>query len=232
MSGDVVFLLDVDNPLLDNDRVSADLKAYLDDRFGRESSDLYWAILNQLRNELGYTDYLGALERYRLMTPYDPRLLEVSSFRVDDPFPTRLSPGAMQTVRHLGQWGPTVILSDGDVVFQPRKVQRSGLWEAVDGRVLIYIHKEQMLDDVKRRYPARHYVMIDDKLRILAAMKKIWNDQLTTVFPRQGHYALDPKIIAAYPPPDVAIERIGDLLNYDLPVLMGQIGRASCRERV
>jgi FMN phosphatase YigB (HAD superfamily) len=220
MSGDIVFLLDVDNTLLDNDRVSADLKAYLDDRFGRESGDLYWAILNQLRNELGYTDYLGALQRYRLMTPYDPRLLEVSSFLVDYPFTSRLYSGTMQTIRHLGQWGPTVILSDGDVVFQPRKVQRSGLWEAVDGRVLIYIHKEQMLDDVKRRYPARHYVMVDDKLRILTAMKGSWHDQLTTVFPRQGHYALDSKIVAEYPTPDITVDRIGLLFDYDLPELI------------
>ena len=132
-------------------------------------------------------------------------------------------------IEHLRRWGLTVILSDGDVVFQPRKVQRSGLWEAVEGRVLIYIHKEQMLDDVEQRYPARHYVMVDDKLRILAAMKKIWGNRLTTVFPRQGHYALDPKNILAYPAADLTIERIGDLVECDLPALLGD-ARAGGRQ--
>ena len=209
MDDDVVFLLDVDNTLLDNDRVSGDLKTYLDREFGTDCGDLYWMILDELRNELGYTDYLGALQRYRLVVAYDPRVLEVSSFLVDYPFANRLYAGSLETVRHLRQWGPTVILSDGDVVFQPRKVQSSGLWDAVEGHVLIYIHKEQMLDDVKRRYPAHHYIMVDDKLRILAAMKRSWQDQLTTIFPRQGHYACDPKIVAAYPAPDITVDRIG-----------------------
>jgi len=217
---EVVFLLDVDNTLLDNDRVQADLKVYLEREFGLENSNRYWAIFDQLRAELGYADYLGALQRYRLGDMHDPRLLVVSSFLVDYPFAKRLYPGSLDAIVHLRKWGPTVILSDGDVVFQPRKVQRSGLWEAVEGRVLIYIHKEQMLDDVRQRYPARHYVMVDDKLRILAAMKSICGGQLTTVFPRQGHYALDPKIVAANPPADITIQRIGDLVDYDLPALV------------
>ncbi|PYS10630.1 MAG: haloacid dehalogenase [Acidobacteria bacterium] len=220
MDDDVVFLLDVDNTLLDNDRVSGDLKTYLDREFGTDCGDLYWMILDELRNELGYTDYLGALQRYRLVVAYDPRVLEVSSFLVDYPFANRLYAGSLETVRHLRQWGPTVILSDGDVVFQPRKVQSSGLWDAVEGHVLIYIHKEQMLDDVKRRYPAHHYIMVDDKLRILAAMKRSWQDQLTTIFPRQGHYACDPKIVARYPAPDITVERIGALVDYDLQALI------------
>jgi len=219
MADDVVFLLDVDNTLLDNDHVSADLKTHLDHHLGRESGDRYFTILEQLRNELGYTDYLGALQRYRLATPYDPRLLEVSSFLVDYPFANRLYAGSLDTITHLRQWGPTVILSDGDVVFQPRKVQRSGLWEAVEGHVLIYIHKEEMLDDVKRRYPARHYVMVDDKLRILTAMKRSWHHQVTTIFPRQGHYALDPKIVAAHPAPDITVDRIGALVDYDFAAI-------------
>src|SRR3989442_8295997 len=168
----VVFLLDVDNTLLDNDRIQTDLKKYLDREVGPESCNRYWTIFEQLRSEVGYADYLGALQRYRLSSLHDPRLLMVSSFLVDYPFANRLYPGSLDTIEHLRQWGPTVILSDGDVVFQPRKVQRAGLWEAVEGRVLIYIHKEQMLDDVKQRYPARHYLMVDDKLHILAAMKK------------------------------------------------------------
>src|SRR5512142_221158 len=181
---DMVVLLDCDNTLLDNDTVGADLSAHLAREFGVESRDRYWAILEQLRTELGYVDYLGALQRYRLGAEGDTRLLLMSAFLVDYPFATRLYPGALDAIRHLRTGGLTVILSDGDVVFQPRKIQRSGLWAAVDGRVLIYIHKEQMLDAVAERYPARHYVMVDDKLRILAAMKAIWGDRLTTIFPR------------------------------------------------
>jgi len=219
-ANDVVFLLDVDNTLLDNDRIVADLDDHLRREFGLESRDRYWTIFEALRGELGYADYLGALQRYRLGALHDPRLLLMSSFLVDYPFADRLYAGALDVIDRLRAWGPTVILSDGDVVFQPRKTQRSGLWGAVEGRVLIYVHKEQMLDDVESRYPARRYVMVDDKLRILAAMKKIWGDRLTTVFPRQGHYALDPKSIAAFPAADLTVERIGDLVSCDLPTLL------------
>jgi len=219
--GDVVFLLDCDNTLLDNDRVEEDLRDHLAREFGAASRDRYWAILEQLRGELGYADYLGALQRYRLADMSDTRLLLMSSFLVDYPFASQLYPGALDVIRHLCTWGLTVILSDGDVVFQPRKIQRSGLWAAVEGRVLIYIHKEQMLDPVAERYPARHYVMIDDKLRILAMMKQVWRDRVTTVFPRQGHYAHDPHTLAVYPAADYTVERIGDLVTCDLPGLLG-----------
>jgi FMN phosphatase YigB (HAD superfamily) len=215
-----VFLLDCDNTLLDNDRVQADLSGHLEREFGAQNRDRYWRILDALRGELGYTDYLGALQRYRLAAMTEPRLLQMSSYLVDYPFAERLYPGALEVIAHLGAFGPAVILSDGDVVFQPRKVQRSGLWQAVEGRVLIYIHKERMLDEVARQYPARRYVMVDDKLRILAAMKASWGDRLTTVFPRQGHYALDAEILAAYPSADLAIGRIGDLIHFDLPTLL------------
>ena len=218
----VVFLLDCDNTLLDNDRVQDDLRAHLEREFGAASRDRYWEIFEELREELGYADYLGALQRYRVQSANEPRLLQMSSYLVDYPFADRLYPGALEAIAHLGRFGPTVILSDGDVVFQPRKIQRSGLWQAVEGRVLVYIHKERMLDDVARRYPARHYVMVDDKLRILAAMKAVWGSRLTTVFPRQGHYALDPQILAAYPPADLALERIGDLIHCDVPKLLGR----------
>jgi len=217
---EVVFLFDVDNTLLDNDRVEKDLRDQMEREFGAVSRDRYFAILEELRAELGYSDYLGALQRYRLEDMCDPRLLIMSSFLVDYPFANRLYPGSIDALEHVRPWGKTVILSDGDVVFQPRKVQRSGLWEAVEGRVLIYIHKELMLAEVERSYPARHYVMMDDKLRILTAMKNIWGDRLTTVWPRQGHYALDPKAIATYPPADLAIERIGGLVNYGLPAML------------
>ncbi|MGA7179236.1 MAG: HAD family hydrolase [Thiobacillaceae bacterium] len=232
-ANEVVFLLDVDNTLLDNDRIIADLNGHLAHEFGAESRDRYWKIFEALRLELGYADYLGALQRYRLGAMSDPRLLMMSSFLVDYPFAERLYPGALDVIAHLRRWGPTVILSDGDVVFQPRKVQRSGLWDAVEGRVLIYLHKEQMLDEVERRYKARRYIMVDDKLRILAAMQKIWRDRLTTVFPRQGHYALDPGNIAACPPADLALDRIGDLANVDLPALLGasEAGRVVQEQR-
>ena len=219
---DVVFLFDVDNTLLDNDRVEKDLRSHLELEFGAESRDRYFAILEELRADLGYADYLGALQRYRLEDLCDPRLLIMSSFLVDYPFANRLYPGSLAALEHVRSWGAPVILSDGDVVFQPRKVQQSGLWEAVEGRVLIYIHKEQMLDDVECHYPARHYVMVDDKLRILAAMKKVWGNRLTTVWPRQGHYALDPQTRVKYPPADLPLERIGDLIGYDLSALLGK----------
>jgi FMN phosphatase YigB (HAD superfamily) len=212
---DVVFLLDVDNTLLDNDRMQDDLRTHLAAEFGPENRDRYWEIFEALRAELGYADYLGALQRYRLGAGNDPRLLQMSAFLLDYPFADRLYPGTLRAIGHLRRWGPAVILSDGDVVFQPRKIQRSGLWNAVEGRVLIYIHKEEMLEDVERRYPARHYVMADDKLRILAAMKQVLGERLTTVFPRQGHYALDPHELAAHPAADLAIESIGDLLDCD-----------------
>lgn len=212
-----VFLFDVDNTLLDNDAVQKDLSEHLERQFGRPARDRYWVLFEELRAELGYADYLGALQRYRLENLDDPQLLEVSSFLVDYPFAGRLYPGALSAVARCGRLGRTVILSDGDVVFQPRKVQRSGLWDAVGGRVLIYLHKEQMLSAVERRYPAGHYVMIDDKLRILTAMKRIWGPRLTTIFPRQGHYALDPRELAAWPAADLTLEHIGELADCPLP---------------
>jgi FMN phosphatase YigB (HAD superfamily) len=215
----VVFLLDVDNTLLDNDRVTADLKRYLTREVGAGCTEHYFEIFEQLRAELGYADYLGALQRYRVAHPRDPRLLAVSSFLVNYPFANRLLPGALDVLEHLAAFGPTVILSDGDVVFQPRKVERSGLGDAVEGRILIYIHKEHELNDVAQRFPAAHYVLVDDKVRILTAVKEAWGERLTTVFPRQGHYAHDPQV-ATYPRPDITIERICELLDYDLPALL------------
>ena len=217
---DVVFLLDVDNTLVDNDRVALDLKRQLTRAFGPERQERYWAIFEELRSELGYADYLGALQRYRVENIHDANLLSISTYLVDYPFANRLFPRSLDVVERLRNWGPAVILSDGDVVFQPRKIERSGLSDAVEGNVLIYIHKEQQLSDVEQRYPAHHYVLIDDKLRILTAVKKVWGDKVTTVFPRQGHYAHDEKANAAYPPADITVEDIGDLLNYDLPAFM------------
>src|SRR5436853_7172186 len=210
----VVFLVDVDNTLLDNDRVIADLMRYLEREVGHERQQRYWQIFEQLRAELGYADYLGALQRYRVKHPRECHLLAVSSFLVNYPFANRLFPGSLDALEHVRSFGPTVILSDGDVVFQPLKVQRSGLFEAVEGRVLIYIHKERELDDVERRFPAEHYVLVDDKIRLLTACKKVWGERLTTVFPRQGHYA-HAADVATYPPADITIARIGELLRYD-----------------
>jgi FMN phosphatase YigB (HAD superfamily) len=219
-SVEVTFLLDVDNTLLDNDRLQADLKRHLAREFGAENEDRYWTILEKLRAELGYVDYLGAMQRYRLAHLDEPHLLLMSAFLMDYPFAELLYPGALAAIAYLRRWGRTVILSDGDMIFQPRKIQQSGLWQAVEGRVLIYVHKEQMLESVAHRYPARHYVMVDDKLRILAAMKGFWGDRLTTVFPHQGHYALDPKALAAYGRADIAIECIGDLVGHDFSGLI------------
>jgi FMN phosphatase YigB (HAD superfamily) len=216
----VVFLFDVDNTLLDNDRVAADLQRHLVSEVGAGGAQEYWEIFEQLRTELGYADYLGALQRYRSKHPRAPHLLFVSDFFINYPFAERLFPDALKVIEHVQQWGLGVILSDGDVVFQPLKISRSGLANAVSGRVLIYVHKEQELDDVEQRYPAEHYVLVDDKLRILAAVKAFWGSRVTTVFVRQGHYAIDPKILATYPPADVSIGRVGDLLQYHLPELL------------
>jgi FMN phosphatase YigB (HAD superfamily) len=217
----VVFLLDVDNTLLDNDRVIADLMRHLEREVGKERQGRYWAIFEQLRGELGYADYLGALQRYRVEYPRDPHLLMVSSFLVNYPFANRLYPNSLDVVDYVRQWGVATILSDGDVVFQPRKVERSGLFDAVEGNVLIYIHKERELEDVEQRYPADHYVLIDDKLHILASVKNLWRDRVTTIQPLQGHYAKDVKLQASYPPADITIDRIGALLNYDRHALVG-----------
>jgi FMN phosphatase YigB (HAD superfamily) len=210
---DTVFLLDVDNTLLDNDAVIADLRRHVVEAFGAECDQRYWEIFEQLRTELGYADYLGALQRYRIEHPRETRVLQISLYLLHYPFADRVYPGALDAIRSLQARGRTAILSDGDVVFQPRKLERSGLWGAVDGEVLVYIHKEQMLDDVERRYPARRYVMVDDKLRILTAMKATWGARLTTVFVRQGHYASDSAVLAEYPEADISVGGIGDLVN-------------------
>ena len=212
----IVFLVDVDNTLLDNDRVVADMRATITREVGTVKELRYWALFEECRRELGYADYLGTLQRFRLEDPHDPNLLAISSMLVNYPFQDRLFPGAIDVLRHLGQWGTTVILTDGDVVFQPLKIERSGLGRAVDGRVLLYVHKEKELAEVERLFPAVRYVLIDDKLKILTAVKAAWGDRVTTVFPRQGHYATDPDI-AKYPDADFTIGHIADLLTYSPP---------------
>lgn len=219
----VGFLLDVDNTLLDNDGFVDDLKCVLTREGGPERAERYWAIFEEHRRALGYADYLGTLQHYRLEDPRDPGLLAIASFLLNYPFRDRMYPGAFDVLAHLGNWGPTVLVTDGDVVFQPLKIERSGLFGAVEGRVLLYVHKEQELDDIDRRYPADHYVLIDDKVRLLTAVKKMWGSRLTTVFPRQGHYANDPQE-PNDPPPDITIDVIGDLLDYDLPALLVKAG--------
>jgi len=211
----VVFLFDVDNTLLDNDGITTDLKKYLRREVGPKHERHYWDIFEQLRTKLGYADYLGALQRYRSEHPRGGQLLTVSRFLINYPFANRLFPNSLDVIERVKKWGPAVLLTDGDVVFQPRKVDCSGLYEAVDGQALIYVHKELELADVEARYPSDHYVLVDDKLRIHTAVKKIWGRRVTTIFVRQGHYALDPKIVAAYPAADASVDRIGDLLNYD-----------------
>lgn len=216
----IVCLFDVDNTLLDNDRVTADLRRHLEHEVGPERQQHYWMIFEELRAEFGYADYLGALQRYRVEHQHDPHLLTVSSFLINYPFANRLFPNSLDVVEHCKQWGPVALFTDGDVVFQPRKIERSGLLEVVEKNILIYIHKELELEDVAQRYPAEHYVVVDDKPRIVAAIKKVWGKRVTTVCPRQGHYTHDPETVAMYPPPDVSIERIGNLLEYDLPTLI------------
>ncbi len=219
MGGTVVFLFDVDNTLLDNDRVSADLRDHLERKVGHERQERYWSAFEQLRAQLGYADYLGALQLYRAAFPHDPELLTISHFLLDYPFAERLYPGTLAAVAHARGFGTPVILSDGDVVFQPHKVRRSGLYDAFAGAVLIYVHKELELDDVQRRYPADHYVLVDDKVRILTAVKQVWGERVTTVFPRQGHYALDEQAVRSFPAPDCIVDAIGDLVQLDRTAL-------------
>jgi FMN phosphatase YigB (HAD superfamily) len=211
---ETVFLFDVDNTLLDNDRIEADISARLEQEFGKAGCDRFWANFEVLRGQFGFADYLGAVQRFRLEALQDPRTLTLSSFFLDYPFAERLFPRAAETLAHVRQFGRTVILSDGDAVFQPHKIRRAGLWDAVEGRVLIYIHKERTLPDVEHDYPAQHYVMVDDKPAILAAMKQIWGARLTTVFAHQGHYARASDGMPLDPRPDLTVEHVADLLKY------------------
>jgi len=213
---EVAFLFDVDNTLLDNDHVIHDLKQHLEHEVGAENARRYWDIFDRLRIEMGYADYLGALQRYRSEHPRDLRLLTVSRFLINYPFSNRLYPNSLDVIERVKQWGAAALLTDGDVVFQPRKVDRSGLYEAVDGHAMVYLHKEHELTDVEARYPSEHYVLVDDKLRILTAVKNIWGKKVTTVFVRQGHYALDSNILTEYPSADLSVDRIGDLLDFGL----------------
>jgi FMN phosphatase YigB (HAD superfamily) len=216
-----VFLVDVDDTLLDNDRIQEDLKSHIGDQFGPECRDRFWEIQEQLFQELGYRDYLGALQRFRVEYPNAEHLVTAANFLLDYPFADRLYSGALDVLAKLRCWGRTAILTDGDVVFQPRKVQRSGIYAAVEGHVLVYVHKEKALADIERRYPAGHYILVDDKLRILAAVKKAWKERVTTVFVRQGKFANDPHVVASYPcAADVAVDHIRDLLNAKLPDLL------------
>jgi len=216
-----IFLFDVDNTLVDNDHVIADLMHHLEHDVGHEHQQRYWTIFEELRSQLGYADYLGALQRYRIEYPRDFNILSVSSYLMNYPFANRLFPNSLDVVDRCQELGETIIVSDGDVVFQPLKISRSGLHEAFEGKVLIYIHKEMELDDITSRYPADHYVFVDDKVRILSAVKKAWGSQVTTIFPRQGHYAVDEAEVAKYPKADFTIERIGTLLDTDLPAMIG-----------
>lgn len=209
----VVFLLDVDNTLLDNDRFAADLSDRLQQDFGNAGRERYWAIYQALRTRDGYADYLAALQEFRTGLDADPDLLQMSAFVLEYPFAQRLYPHALEVIAHLHTLGTPVVLSDGDIVFQPRKIQRSGLWDAVQGRVLVYLHKERMLDAMQQRFAARHYVMVDDKPQLLATMKTALGERLTTIFVQQGHYALQAMDVPIAPAPDMTIARIADLLS-------------------
>ena len=209
------FLLDVDNTLLDNDRFAADLGDRVESCFGAAQRARYWDIFAQRRAALGLADYLGSLQEFRVGLDDDPQLLDMSQFLLEYPFTSRLFPHALEAIAHLRTLGSPIVLSDGDIVFQPRKIQRSGIWDAVEGRVMIYLHKEKVLDHMQRRFPAKHYVMVDDKANLLAAMKSVLGAQLTTVFVRQGHYALAAESNSVVPAPDLVIERIADLLNHN-----------------
>ncbi len=210
---DLVFLLDVDNTLLDNDRFADDLGSRLEAAFGAAQRRRYWDIFSRLRAQLGRADYLASLQEFRSGLDEDPRLLEMSAYLLEYPFADLLYPQALATIAHLARLGLPVVLSDGDIVYQPRKIQHAGVWAAVEGRVLIFLHKEQSLDLMQRRYPATHYVMVDDKPNLLAAMKRVLQERLTTIFVRQGHYAHATDMGSITPTPDRSIDTIAELLQ-------------------
>jgi hypothetical protein len=210
---DIVFLFDVDDTLLDNDSVNADLDAHIERIFGADGRKLYRDIYESVRDEVDYADYLGAIQRFRLQCGDEIRAQDLGAWLLEYPFADRLYPHALDAIAHVSRFGPAVVLSDGDVVLQPRKINTSGIADAVGGNVLVYVHKETMLDDVERRFPSRHYVIVEDKLRVLDALKQHWRERLTTVFVRQGHYAHDPQLIARYPPAQISLERIGELVR-------------------
>ena len=216
----VVFLVDVDDTLLDNDRFREDVESHLAAGYGEPARDAYWAIQERRFAELGYRDYLGAMQEWWLAEGMDPGLLAVARYLLEYPYADRLYAGALETLAHLRAAGPTVVLTDGDAVFQPRKIERAGIRDAVDDDVLVYVHKEKELDDVERRYPSERYVLVDDKARILAAVKRHWGERVTTVLPRTGQFANDPDLLAAHPPPDVTVGAIGDVLALDLQDLV------------
>jgi FMN phosphatase YigB (HAD superfamily) len=211
----LVFLVDADNTLLDNDRIQDDLDRYIAATFDGDAAKTYWAIFEDLRERSGYADYLAAIQKFRLECGDEVRAQHLAGFLLDYPFAERIYPRALEAIAHVSQLGLCVVLSDGDAVMQPRKVGKSGIADAVDGRVLIYVHKEHMLKDVSGRFPADHYVMIDDKLRVLADMKQAWRARLTTVFVRQGHYANDAAARRAYPPAQFELDAIGALCTLD-----------------
>jgi hypothetical protein len=217
---EIVFLFDVDNTLFDNDTLKADLGQQVVEAFGPEAYKRFWAIYEELRAKHGYADFLGTLERFRLEHLNEPRVLNLSNWLMGYAFSDRLYPEALTVVRHVGRWGLPVILTDGDGVFQPYKLKQAGLWDAFDGRVLDYIHKEQQLDAVECAYPARHYVVVDDKIGVLDAIKTAWGDHVTTVFVGQGHYAHDPKATAGDPPADISLDRIAELKHYEFSALL------------
>ncbi len=220
MAPSVVFLVDVDNTLLDNDRFREDVREHFAQELGEATRDLYWEIQEQLFVDLGYRDYLGALQQAWLESGRDMRVAALSSYLLDYPFAERLYPGALDVLGRLREWGTTVALTDGESVFQPRKLDLAGITAAVAGEVLVYVHKEEELDDVERRYPAERYVVVDDKLRILTAVKEAWGERVTTVFPRQGQFANDAAIVDELPPADVTVDHIRELLEYDLERLL------------
>ncbi len=207
-----VFLLDVDNTLLDNDQVRTQLEAAVTDAVGPARATRLWEIYEAVREELDFVNFPETLERFSRECDEVACLGRLSSILYGFPFAECLYPGALQAIHHVKSLGLPVILSDGDQLFQRYKIRAAGLETAVDGRVLVYVHKEQSTDDIRKRYPATHYVMVDDKPRIHTAMKAVLGDQVTTVMVCQGKYAADPAQ-HDYPDPDVTLDSIQDLVQ-------------------
>jgi hypothetical protein len=216
---DLVFLLDVDNTLLDNDRAKEDMAARVEDLVGAERAARWWELYEQVRQETDVVDYPRTLTRYRAVFPDEPRFPHLADFILGLPYAGYVYPGALETLTYLRTLGTTVIVSDGDAVYQAAKIARAGLAAAVDDHVLIFLHKEGRIEDVRQRYPAEHYLLIDDKLRILARLKGILGDLVTTLHVAQGHYASSERGI--YPAADLEVPSIAAVRQLGREVFLG-----------
>lgn len=219
MKSPLVVLCDVDNTLLNDNRIVSDLCDFLLDKLGEQGAKQYWTHFEALSQSLGYADYLGALQRARDEHPHEMHFIAITNFLLTYPFSERLFPRALDVIDHVACWALPVIVSDGDVVLQPIKLHRAGLARKVQDRVLVYIHKEKELDDIMQRYPATHYVFVEDNLSILSSVKREWGQRVTTIHIRPHGHPPDEGRTALQP--DITLNDIGDMLRINEADLRG-----------